>query len=101
MDTNIQIILHLASNNSVLAVNHANLTCLERIDLCHRYFIIYALFNVNPLNAGPDYIRFYIFLLEYYISVFLNISKVKRDRNQQYLNIFNIYFVKFLRFSLT
>ena len=49
----------------------------------------------NPLTAGPDYIRFFIFLhinIKYHILKVLNI---KCDINQQDLKMIKLNFVKY------
>ena len=50
-------------------------------------------FVINPLTAGAEYIRVFIFC--YHINYhLLKKLKIKCKINQQYLNIFDLHFVK-------
>ena len=49
--------------------------------------------NINPLTAGPDYIRVFIFISTYKYHL-LNMLKIKCDINQPDLKIVDLHFIK-------
>ena len=45
--------------------------------------------SVDPLNADPDYIRFYFILVEYYISIFEHITDKTWYKSARFENIWH------------